>query len=429
MTGGALRNGGLVLFALLVGFVACEGAYRVYLAWQTGARAPTGFNDGTTVVYDMPPWRYEPLLGFDYRADTPFTVSVISGGRVVSCETRPSIGNARGNAGRIEGDPETADLRVLVLGDSFTSAVSADGTTWPLAMRAAVRRGTGRDLHVLNYGRDGMGVMQMVDAAAALAERLAPDLVVIAYITHDLNRPRWWRHEVLSDGWRRVVQSRRPDAADPAAWWTIDIAQFDARADAAWCARQRAMRDAPTREARDPVLRDLAARHEILARQNHEGPRAIDFLTPTSSFLLNRVARGNAFQAFVAPEILTRRVLTLDDFRADPDFAAATERLRAQPAPVVLLHLPVRSEIDGGIARDVAGSGMTVRQAERLEASLVAALGTEPIDLLPALRPLAPFGAYTVSETDWHPNAAGIKAYGDAAAGAVTEVVGKAMTE
>ena len=78
--------------------------------------------------------------------------------------------------------------RVIIIGDSFTY-----GQDQPdhLAIPELVQGELGNEFDVLNMGMQAWGVDQMGVAATRIAPRYQPDILVIAFIAHDLVRSCW----------------------------------------------------------------------------------------------------------------------------------------------------------------------------------------------------------------------------------------------
>ncbi|MBO6784884.1 MAG: SGNH/GDSL hydrolase family protein, partial [Alphaproteobacteria bacterium] len=158
----------LTLVGLLVGIAAAEAAYRAWLFDQETDRFRISAEDRPNVwFFETTRWHFNAEHGFEYGPETVYGGSIVDG-LVRSCWSWPA--NERGNMGLIEGDYETADLKVLVFGDSFTAQVDTGvdprGVTWPDYFQRSLAERTGRSVHVVNFGRDGYGILQMADLAA-----------------------------------------------------------------------------------------------------------------------------------------------------------------------------------------------------------------------------------------------------------------------
>ena len=95
------------------------------------------------------------------------------------------------NIGPIEGTYEDAEFRVLVLGDSWSAFTNR--TSPGLIFLKDLEELLGVNVEVVNFSRDGYGILQMFDLAADVIDVWEPDLTVFAFITNDLARVRTWR--------------------------------------------------------------------------------------------------------------------------------------------------------------------------------------------------------------------------------------------
>ena len=113
---------------------------------------------------------------------------------------------------------------MLVFGDSFTANVQHGGLTWPDLFESDLDASLPSDVVVMNFARGGYGVLQMFDLAAAKAEELRPDMVIIAFISGDLERNRFWRSVRRIGGRTRWLVAAEPLEAPEPLWQSIDVA-------------------------------------------------------------------------------------------------------------------------------------------------------------------------------------------------------------
>src|SRR3990172_825440 len=222
----------LVLLGAVVGIALSEAAYRVLLYTVVASdrfvrKAPQGF-----AVNDRPQWIYNERFGYVYPMGYKIHVASVSNGRVTECSFWEGF-NEQGNVGRIVGDYKAASLKILVFGDSFTATVH-DGVGWPLLLQERLAKRLGRRVHVVNFGRDGYGILQMFDLAAAKIPEWKPDLAIVAFITNDLQRVRVWRTITKVQGrWRHLVSPDPTPNPDPLK--SYDTALYHPEATAEWC--------------------------------------------------------------------------------------------------------------------------------------------------------------------------------------------------
>jgi len=74
-----------------------------------------------------------------------------------------------------------------VFGDSW-AAFQQENRNWPLFLQDVLEARLGKKVHVVNFGRDGYGILQMFDLAATKIVEWKPDLVLFTFITDDLSR-------------------------------------------------------------------------------------------------------------------------------------------------------------------------------------------------------------------------------------------------
>lgn len=383
-----------VAMALALALLAAEIAYRgwIYVSnQQTFTRLAQG--KGLAIgVYDRSHWEFDARHGFRYPPGRRIAYSHIQEGRLAGCAVVDSI-NARGNIGPIRGDYASAELKVLVFGDSFPAFIQ-EGMTFPAKLQDELAARTGGDVHVVNFGRDGTGILQIVDLAADMIEEWRPDLAVITFTTDDLGRVRIWRAVTEINGRLRVLTTTRPDPAPTLANGT-DTYLLEPRADERWC------REATERGGEDPLVAELIERHSRMAAQ--AGYTLSNLMDPTRSFLLARLMYGEPFadrRTFRIPR------LDLDDYRADEGFRHSMARIRASGVPFILVHLPIYPEV-------VDEPGPIFQRNDRaLWNSLEAAAG-QPVASVLEVWPqdLQEPERMNNSPTDYHPSLFGMALY------------------
>jgi len=192
----------LVVVGCIFGFLLTEGTYRLYL-YQT---QPSRFlGDRNLWYFQDSPFRYSEEFGFEYIPGK-YVGGAVYEGKVTQCwdPMLPWVINERGNMGRIKGSYEHADLKILVFGDSVTAWAreSPNGAlmSWPDYLQDILEERLKKSVHVVNFARDGYGILQMFDLAAVKVPEWRPDIVIIAFITDDFTRDRFWRMITVLDG-------------------------------------------------------------------------------------------------------------------------------------------------------------------------------------------------------------------------------------
>jgi lysophospholipase L1-like esterase len=334
--------------SVLFGFVFSESGYRLVLINQNpaefasedniGDRASTG--DRPSVWFlEKSRWNYHPKYGYAYGTETIRGGSAF-GGKIQSCWYWPA--NNRGNMGLIRGDYNSADLKVLVFGDSFTAQVDTGlnplGVTWPDFLQEYLTKETGLTVHVVNFGRDGTGLLHMVDLARDMVPKWKPDLVVFSFITDDFTRDRFFRTPTVIDGRERVlttiINTRNPSLKDG-----TDTAIVHSGATKEWCEREQAS----VGPSDDPVLREMEA--TVLQAKAH-GAGKPTVTTMDRSFLFDRFVHGTPFHTTYSRMLPTQNPRhKMMSFMEDARFTKGVESLKALGIPIASIHLSTYDEL------------------------------------------------------------------------------------
>ncbi len=393
-------EGILLMFSMAIGFVLLELGHRYLLSSQYPEHfiASSG-NPPDLWFFQQSPWRFNLEFGYEYVPGTIHGGSSAAG-RITSCWSWWT--NSQGNIGRIDGDYASADIKVLVFGDSFTAQQEGD-LTWPNFLQQELDRRSGKRSHVVNYGRDGYGILQMIDMAAVKAEQQKPDLIVIAFITDDLTRDRFWRTATVVDGRERILTTTDPKP-HPDLSVSADTAIMHSAATEEWCktvvhrGRQPGDKVFETMEA---VAREAQARSGL----------RMDFYDPSFSTLLDRLMKGDSFATLRlrARGSQNPRHKMLD-FRRDERFGKGMERLAALGIPVVLMHLATVQELISGQEYRLG------YQESALLQSLTDIVGQPPIETINNFNPIGDVRQIGRTAIDSHPSLLGMKVYAEAAA-------------
>jgi hypothetical protein len=172
---------------LLVVFGACSALLAVELALRTAAQS--SLTRGETLdgmVTDPMLGRVIAKTGTQRHPTKGFTMSIGEHGA------------------RLNGEVRSRAERPLILaaGDSFAFGDGvSDGDTWPAALE---RLSGGR---VINGGMIGFGLDQAVLRAEQLAALYSPDIIVVAFIPHDVLRCEMSYWSGFSKPWFEIVPS------------------------------------------------------------------------------------------------------------------------------------------------------------------------------------------------------------------------------
>jgi len=380
----------VLVFGAVSGLVLAEVAYRIKLAVGVG-ETPLGV--GTTFhAWSEATVREDPVAGYRHDPDRRVVGVRVANGRAVLSLERTS--NSEGAIGPSESADERAATRILVVGDSFTEN-QRQGTTWPALMQTELGERIDGTVSVISRARSGHGLLQMTDVAADVARASRFDVVVIAFISDDLNRARFWQQTRSVDGEPRLVTRLNRDDEG----WLALSEFYDARIDADWCRRV-----VQSGGVDDELIADLVSRFELRKRDN---PRRIEYASLSSSFLFNRLVYGDPF--FGIEGIAATPRFSWSDFRRDPGVVRALKELRSLEAKIVLVHLPQYEEM-------AAGEYRMSDQQQSLLRSLEQLAGVPAVNLIERGDvPTRPKSLYLLP-VDHHPSREGLGWYADSVA-------------
>lgn len=363
---GPLINILLAVFSVLIVFVSAEVLYRVrlykYIPQTTRTRPPF------LLFYRSPIYEYSEEFGYSYRPNTSMDLRVLDRqGCLVGFASIPI--NERGNFGRIKGVYEKADLKILLFGDSFSTwppwpeimkgVNMEDGkTNFPDFLQDEIGKLTGKDVHIVNFARDGYGILQMFDLAKAEVPKWKPDIVIFAFLVDDLNRGRSWRTVNEIDSKMRVLTTNEPNDR-PLLSNAAEVCLIEPSATDQWCRKKPS-----SSRQNDELIRNLEARYESYR------PPAVDIFTFKNSFLFDRIVYGDAFhKIFLSRLLMPHRY---HDFNQDARMKQDIESLKNEPCRIVLLCIPNTGEIKQK-KRDIG------KKESRLLMSLERMTGTKTI--------------------------------------------------
>jgi hypothetical protein len=383
-----LTNLLLTTISCLIGFIICEVAYRGLLVWQENARwkRPQEFYVYADSIYD-----FDATLGYRYRPGARVDVAFLKKGTPRRCLT--IVTGALGSAGKGIDPAKLAEVRFIVLGDSFTAMVHQD-ETWPDILASLIEAHSGNAVSILNLSRDGYGVLQMFDQAAQLVHAgHRPQAFIISITGADLVRSRFWRMTLERNGAVEVFTSTQPslDIAPETHARTVFV---DRRVTRSWCEALRASGRTDDTATRIELAFD-ATRRTDKAFFGHK----IDVFSLRDCFLCDRIRHGE----LVRETVRRKRTHSLMRFQDDPGFAENLAAIRASGMPIWLVYLPVESELRNARKR-------LSQQDESLLESLKGA-----VDRYIELTPETPMGdaavAFTLLPDDTHPSHAGLEYY------------------
>ncbi|HEY9081045.1 SGNH/GDSL hydrolase family protein [Magnetovibrio sp.] len=404
-----IANTLLIVFSLIFSTVVSEFGYRFYLNATQPEKfiQPVQKGEHPSVWYfNDSPWLFDREFGYSYPPGV-FDGGNITDGRVVSCWDWTT--NERGNIGRIKGDYDSAKLKVLVFGDSWTAQQrkQQDGTVvaWPNYLQDKLEKQLGTSVHVVNFGRDGTGLLHMFDQAKAKVAEWKPDIVVFAFITDDLTRDRFWRTKTVLNGKDRIMTTM---IADPNPDYTMatDTAIMHPKATKEWC--QARMADKATN---DPIVREL---EELYVESRERSSLRADLFSMNQSFLFDRLVHGNAFHTnFAQAQPSQNPRHKMRDFRQDERLKQSVDTMKQLGIPWIAVHFAIYPELKAD-AEFIASD-----QDKALLQSLRALNDGRTYDTLDYVeqRPVKNPERYSGSfPSDHHPSLAGMEFYADVVA-------------
>lgn len=317
----------LLVSSVMLSLLSVEVAYRYHL-YSRMKTQPTY-------------WAADDSI-YEYHRE--FGYAHIPGKRIVEVKVEkgyPVLWNERytddsGNMTRVKGDDGARKCRLLVLGDSYT-AYQRDGSTWPDLLQEKLDARFPGKFGVVNCGRNMYGILQMFDLAAVKVKELQPDLVVVAFITDDLRRYRFWMTADSIQGEKRVIKKLTPRetaGTDPG----MDSFLVHPSITKPWCESMM-----KSRRADDPILKGM---NDQYRRIMMEGRYRDVFFTGSASLVFNRIIYGDAFHGLFRH--LREPALEARAYRGDSRFREQIAYLNASQVPYQLVHLPTYRDLREG---------------------------------------------------------------------------------
>ena len=414
----------IVILAVTAFLVEC--AYRYYLSTQVAAEVANWSNkfkrtDRPSLgAYGVAPWFFDKEVGHSFTKGS-WRTATINNGAFGGCASAGE-GNRLGNSKWMPDDYASADLRVMIVGSSFSMVADEKGKVVDQLLMERLSRRLNRTVSVLNYSRDATGLIAYLNMARFRFDEAKPHIILALINALSLiGRPHWRVVVPEADGFRRMYFLLDPEAQPTDSTravmqpfvindgiteeWCQKMTQARARGD------ERTLRE-------EPLVRALVERHNQLQHDTAEPKIAIDFWRHDVSFAWNLLTRRDPFDGMVMFSEPIYNALTLDNYTDDPRFNAAVKRLKELGVPVIAVHIPqladMRTQQDGNW--DFVADGLPPRQATSLVASFEAAMG-EPFVHLYHYYPRELKGdplKLVTSEADSHPNQVGVAAMADA---------------
>lgn len=374
----------LALASVLVSILLAEIGYRVYLSRMV---PESKYDHLSFDVVNKSYWEYDERLGFRYKPNVSAdSVTIMNS---LPYKTSSVVFDHRGNSG-LEVDDTNADLKVFVVGDSFTM-IPHDGITWPHILQKVLSEKTGRKVAVLNYSREGYGILQMMDQASLLVDE-KPDAILLAFITPDLVRERSWRMELATPSGVDVFTSTTPVLQLDKPKTFVRSTLVNPLATRKWAEEMIVKKD-----PNDPALRLILGSY-LRARESHY----ITHYNPLSlgtlylwERIVNRRLHGTGSQ---------NPIIMYNNYAVDQRFMEAVRKVKRSNIPLYLVHLPYYPEL-------VIGDYQLSQQGDMLRKSLRFITEAPLLEV----RPPVPMGALADVMIIWpgnpHPSMQGLNLY------------------
>jgi len=327
-----LINAVLVVFSTLIALLLCELLYRSYVVIATKKKiyepssSITFYHDKTNL--------FDRKNGFSYNPDTQEYVVQIEGNKATFCGLAFYInpfGTFEKNTDfkNVQSDAKKTGSRILVFGASFTT-IPHEGETWVSIFSKKFKEKIDPNVQVLNFGRDGYGIAQMLILAANTFPKWNPDIILIAFTSANLSDDRFWRNSFEVDGRGYTYVAVDPNDNEASVDSKISLF-FDNRITKQWC--EKVMNNG----GEDPQIKDMVEFYEK-ARKAELYKTAPDFFAP-QSYLYNRIVHGE-----IIPHHYDKSVHNIR-LRDDPEALAAIKKLNDSKIPYYFVHFPLLPEM------------------------------------------------------------------------------------
>lgn len=411
-------------FLALVTFVLTEAAYRVFLHQTLHAGNLQGQQPDLAPTFNawgLPaPWKFDRDLGFKFN-DGQWRRALFANGAFTGCDTSLG-GNRYGNFAPIRGDYATADVKILFFGSSYTLRdVGSQGNTATNLLQEALSAELGKSVHILNYSRDSIGIMTMVDMARARLPIDKPDLIVFGFNTLSLAFQRNWRFvKQTGPGAYRMYQSLAATAEVVPQHAILAPMVISDKVTSAWCDSLEKIRDGSGDKSAlrtDSTVVELVRDYNGVQRDQEARDIVVDFLTLRASFVYTWLRWGDPFHGMQVyrPKTIWAPI-SASSYAEDRQFVETVAALRSSGIPLRLLHLPSLADLQqpGTIVEGV--SGLQPGQERALIQSLEQIFDQEyvPLSRYYASEILEKPMDLVESKQDWHPNQKGTEAMAQA---------------
>ena len=403
-------NAFLVVTSLLLSFIFSEVVYRGYVYWTLDTEveaAITASRDANIHfgAYDQPAFEFDPVSGFNMLPDRQFLHAVFRDGLLARCDVMET--NEIGQVSNNQLNAEVSASRILVVGDSMT-VYGWDGITWPGLLEQALNQGRAQKVDVINVGRAGIGVLQMFDIIAQKIPVYEPDIVLIVFITDDIDRKRSYILPNETSPGQLEYMLTYGNQSEQGPMIGRHLNQFtDSRINERWCTKALGVADNPLTVAlNNRYLRAYQMKDDVIRAERHS-PDIV--FSMQGSFLVDRIWRGNALYAFDGVSALSHK--TSLPLAEDGRFLDSLATVQRSGVRFELVHMPLASELERG-QKYILGAAYQqdqLRELTELTGKKIKFLADDMLNLS-----AVEISKIPISDNDQHPTKQGLSIYANA---------------
>lgn len=339
----------LALSGILLGaaFLALEAGYRFFCLFPYLTRRTQKLysKDLNTCLwcYSFPIWEYDEQFGYRYKPNQNVNIYLVHQGKPVPWTLQWRT-NELGNISKTSAaDFETANVRGLVFGDSFSVYPTGDekNATWSDLLQEKLSAKWNCKVGIHNFARDGYGLLQMVDLAAAMVPKYRPDFIIFGLISSDFDRDRSWRAPIQKD-----VHGKNRDKVIFSPEMQEDLMQPEGLDGVV-------INQGLSCEVFQEILSGKNTHQDILDELEEQRieldkklSQKIRWLSLSDSFLFNKIFLGDPFISFKPPVNIPLNSLT--DFRDDSQFVENLNKIKSYNIPIFAVMLPLCQDLHAG---------------------------------------------------------------------------------
>ncbi|MEO8167750.1 MAG: SGNH/GDSL hydrolase family protein [bacterium] len=371
-----MKNILLSVFAVMLTCIGAEIAYRMYLRFA---------GDLTYHASNRALHEYDSATGYRFVPGLRATTVSFYHGKPTLHDTI-SVG-PYGNLGNGVKSWTDDDFKILAFGDSFTAYPFAYNS-WTEYIGAPLLSVTNKNVEVMNLGRDGFGLLQIVRLANITLQNTKADLTVIAFIPADLGRARIWRTRVEADGVERELMSTE-QSASPDVKHASDVLLIDPTVTPQWI-QYVFDSSSSSNSFVEPLHKQF--RHLLSDNLNEQ-------FSVFTLLLYNRIRFGDPY--FPVRKVPRNPSVGFQRFEEDKVFMEDVKNLLSSNTPVVFIMLPGYEDMK-------AGKILFSEQEQRLYENLTSILPVKIYNLLERAEfPRNSIDSFFLMPEDGHPSKRG----------------------